>query len=80
MCQKNFVKIYSEKIITVCNAVYLRLCIDLTHITPAVTAEGYDGSHHPRYAEWYHDLTSKIEKNRKKLIYMNETFLDTKYA
>ena len=21
------------------------------HITPPVTAEGYDGSHHPRYAE-----------------------------
>ena len=35
----------------VCNAVYFRLCIDLMHITPPVTAEGYNGSHHPRYAE-----------------------------
>ena len=35
----------------VCNAVYFRLCIDLMHILPPVTAEGYDGSHHPRYAE-----------------------------
>ena len=42
---------YSEKIITVCNAVYFRLCIDLMHIPPPVTAEGFDGSHHPRFAE-----------------------------
>ena len=41
-----------KTIITVCNAVYLRLCIDLMHITPPVTAEEYDGSHHPRCAEW----------------------------
>ena len=33
------------------NAVYLRLCIDLMHITPPVKAEGYDGSNHPRCAE-----------------------------
>ena len=44
--------IYSDKNLTVCNAVYLRLCIDLIHILPPVTAERYDGSHHPRYAEW----------------------------
>ena len=24
---------------------------DLMHIPPPVTAEGYDGSHHPRYVE-----------------------------
>ena len=35
----------------VCNAVYFRLCIYLMHITPPVTAEGYDAAHHPRYAE-----------------------------
>ena len=35
----------------VCNAVHFRLCIDLMHNTPPGTAEGYDGSHHPRYAE-----------------------------
>ena len=35
----------------VCNAVYFRLCTDLVHITPPVTVEGYDGSHHPRCAE-----------------------------
>ena len=40
-----------KKILTwVCNAVYFRLCIDLMHITPPVTAEGYDGSHQPRHA------------------------------
>ena len=36
----------------VCNAVYFRLYIDLMHITPPVKDEGFDGSHHPRYAEW----------------------------
>ena len=40
-----------KKILTVCNAVYFRLCIDLMHITPPVTADGFDGSHHPRCAE-----------------------------
>ena len=51
MRQNNSTKIYSEKILTrVCNAVYFRLCIYLMHITPQVTAEGFDGSHHPRYA------------------------------
>ena len=43
-----------EKIITVCNAVYFRLCIDMMHILPPVTAEGFDGSHHPRFAECIH--------------------------
>ena len=41
-----------KKIETVCNAVYFRLCIDLMHITPPVTAEGFDGSNHPRCADW----------------------------
>ena len=36
----------------VCNAVYFRLCIDLMHITPTLTADGFDGSRHPTYAEW----------------------------
>ena len=37
----------------------MRLCIDLMHITrsmhitPPVTAEGYDGFHHPGCAECY---------------------------
>ena len=31
--------------------VYFRLCIDLMHILPPVAALGFDGSHHPRYAE-----------------------------
>ena len=30
-----------KKILTVCNAVNFRLCIDLMHILPPVTAEGY---------------------------------------
>ena len=52
MSQNKSAKIYYDKIITVCNAVYFRLCIDLMHILPPVTAEGFDGSHHPRFAEW----------------------------
>ena len=49
------------KILTrVCNAVYFRLCIDLMHILPPLTAEGCDGSHHPRYAEL---LTTLIVSN-----------------
>ena len=53
MCQNKSAKIYSKKkIITVCNAVYFRLCINLMHFLPPVTADGWDGSHHPRYAEW----------------------------
>ena len=40
-----------KKYITVCNALYFRLCIDLMHILPPVTAEGFDGSRHPRFAE-----------------------------
>ena len=43
--------IYFENIITVCNAVFFRLCIDLINILPPVTTEGLDGSHHPRFAE-----------------------------
>ena len=34
----------------VCHLVYFQLCIDLMHILPQVTAYGYDGFHHPRYA------------------------------
>ena len=60
VCEKNG-KIYSEKILTgVCNAVYFRFCIDLIHITPPVTAGGFDGSHHPRYAECF---TSRIQNS-----------------
>ena len=43
----------SKEILTgVCNAVYFGLCIDLMHISPPDTAEGYDGSYLLRYAEW----------------------------
>ena len=35
----------------ICNVVYFWLWIDLMHILPPATAKGYDGSHHPRYAE-----------------------------
>ena len=53
VCQNNFVKIYSEKFLRrVCNAVYSRSCIDLMHNLPPVTAEEYDGSHHPICTEW----------------------------
>ena len=40
----------------VCNPVTFRLCIDLMHITPPVTIEGFDGSHHARYAECHKSL------------------------
>ena len=51
VCQNKSAKMYSEEIITVYNAVYFRLCTDLMHILPPVTAKGFDGSHHPRFAE-----------------------------
>ena len=54
LCVKiSLLRSISEKNITVCDAVYFRLCIDLMHILPPVTAEGFDGSHHPRFAEWF---------------------------
>ena len=37
--------------VTVCNAIYFRLCIDLMHITEPVADVGHDSSHHPRYTE-----------------------------
>ena len=39
LCQNKSANIYSDKIITVCNAVCFQLCIDLIHILPPVTAE-----------------------------------------
>ena len=36
--------LFGKNNITICNAVYFWLCVDLMHITPPVTAEGYDGS------------------------------------
>ena len=48
-------KVYSEKNLTgLRNSVRFRLCIDLMHIIPPVTAKGFDGSRHSRYAEWVH--------------------------
>ena len=60
-----------KKIITACNAVYFRLCIDLMHILPPVTAEGFDGSHHPRFAERFRKTDAstdarKEERNEKR--------------
>ena len=53
MCVKiTLLRSITKNITGVCNAVYLRLYIDLMHITPPITAEGYDGCHHPRCAEW----------------------------
>ena len=64
VCQNKSAKIYSETILTMCNVVYFRLCINPMHITPPVTAEGFDGSHHPRYAECFERLVClKIESN-----------------
>ena len=44
----------------VCNAVYFRLCDNLIHFLPPVTAEGYDGSHHVRYGDWAKALEADI--------------------
>ena len=52
----SYVKITLLRSNEVCNAVCFRLCIDLMHITAPVTAEGYDGFHHPRCAEWHYDI------------------------
>ena len=58
MCVKiTLLRSIPKKILAaVCNAVSIRLCNDLMHITPPVTAEGFDGSHHPRCAEC-HSMT-----------------------
>ena len=74
MCQNKSAKIYSEKIITVCNAVLFRLCIDLMHILPPVTVEGFDGSHHPRFAEWGYKVTGRFHFNKKNQIWNISTY------
>ena len=52
MCVKiTLLKSITKNLTAVSSSVYLRLCINLMHITPPVTAEGYDGSHHPICAE-----------------------------
>ena len=66
LCGKITLLRSKKKILTeVCNVVYFRLCIDLLHITPPVTAEGltwdmlgYDGSNHLRYAKCLYTLCS----------------------
>ena len=71
MCQDKFAKISYEYILTgVCNAVYFRLCIDLMHILPQVTAKGNDGSHYPRCAECrvpYYLLICLVVKSERKI-------------
>ena len=53
MCVKiTLLRSITKNLTGVCNGVYFQLCIDLMHITPPVTAKGYDGSRHPRYAKW----------------------------
>ena len=52
MCVKiTLLRSITRNLTGVCNAVYFRLCIDLMHILPPVTAAGFDGSHHPGCAE-----------------------------
>ena len=58
---------HSEKIITVCNVVYFRLCIGLMHILTPVTAEGFDGSHHPRFAECLSTVPTFEDPDRNSL-------------
>ena len=49
-CEIPLLRSIPQKKLTECNAVYFRLCIDLMHIV-TVTAERFDGSHYPTYAE-----------------------------
>ena len=58
---RNSAKIYSTKKYHSMYAVYFRLYIDLMHITPPVTAEGYDGSHYPKYSEWLATSKNQIK-------------------
>ena len=89
VCVKITSMIYFEKNLTgVRNPVYFRLCIDLIHITPPVTAAGFDGSHYPRYAEcllvvraeiwqyirFFNFLTSKLHNSKYvRLVYAETT-------
>ena len=52
MCVKiTLLRSITKNLTGVYNARYFRLRIDPMHITSPVTAEGYDGSNHPRCAE-----------------------------
>ena len=42
--KRTLLRSIQKKIVTVCSAVFFRLCIYLMHITPPVTAEGYVGA------------------------------------
>ena len=39
------------------------------HIPPPVTAEGFDGSHHPRFAEWSWPITSSSSKENFDIVW-----------
>ena len=76
MCVKiTLLKSIMRNLTGVCNAVYFRLCIDLMHILPPVTAEGFDGSHHPRCAEWGDDNTLISSAQWRKKWLLSFTFL-----
>ena len=63
MCVKiTLLRSITKNLNRVCHAVYFRLCINLMHITPPVTAEGYVGFHHLRCAECY-DHVIKIPRD-----------------
>ena len=64
VCQNNSAKILGKTSNGVCNTVYFRLGIDLMRITPPVTAEGYDGSHHTRCAECGEPVSMESETVR----------------
>ena len=69
-----------KEIITVCNAVYFRLCIDLMHILPPVTAEGFDGSHQTRFAECVkvfnnHSTVDSRERSAKYEVLKTQNYL-----
>ena len=66
--------IKTKKIITVRNAVYFRLCINLVHILPPVTAEELDGSHHPNDHEKVVPLCKNGRKGWRVKIRISKSF------
>ena len=75
MCQNKSAKIYSENVITVCDAVYFRLCIHLMHILQPATAEGFDGSNHPSFSKWTILLVPRSRSSVKvKIKYQGQSF------
>ena len=57
-----------KKILTVCNAVYFRLKIELMHITPPDTAEGYDALVTTRPIPYLRQTSSVLRRSPLELL------------